>query len=101
MPTGSLTNTIPPRRADPAIDREPGCIEALRGLAAIALDRIIPKKRWVITALQELARRPPTCCTIAPAVAQAGQERAGAVLYREALNERPEFPEALLNLGHV
>jgi tetratricopeptide (TPR) repeat protein len=30
-----------------------------------------------------------------------GKNEQAAVFYREALNQKPEFPEALLNLGHV
>lgn len=85
------------------VDREPGCIEALRGLAAIALDRDFSEEALGYhIRLQELGEKTAEVLYNSALLShKLGKNEQAAMLYREALNERPEFPEALLNLGHV
>jgi tetratricopeptide (TPR) repeat protein len=85
------------------IDREPGCIEAVRGLAAIALDRDYTEEALGYhQRLQEFGERSAEVLYNSALLSfKLGKNEQAAALYRAALNERPEFPEALLNLGHV
>jgi tetratricopeptide (TPR) repeat protein len=86
-----------------ALKVEPESQQALRGLAALALE------------LKESARAHEYCdrlagigettadlrYNIALLFHQTGDAARAAQLYRAALDETPEFPEALLNLGHA
>jgi len=100
------------RSGDPASARpyfedtlamRPDSRDALRGLAALALDR----RQWrealeYHRQLIELGDRSPEIFYNAGLICQKQGETAGAVdFYRRAVAEDPRFAEAVLNLGHA
>ncbi len=82
---------------------EPQSVDALRGLAALALEQDdFPQALDLHGRLIELGQRSPELFYNTGLLLQkAGQNENAAKLYREAIAERPAFAEALLNLGHV
>src|SRR5581483_10752538 len=82
---------------------EPNSVDALRGLAALAVER----EQWeqaldYQAKLIELGERSPELFYNTGLLLQkSGQVEDAVKLYREALVERPDFAEALLNLGHA
>ena len=85
------------------VEREPECIEAVRGLAAIAIDRNCTEEALTYhQRLQEFGEKTPEVLYNSALLSfKLGKNEQAAAFYRAALQERPEFPEALLNLGHV
>ena len=85
------------------IAADANCIDALRGLAALAvekedLDRALDLQARLI----EIGERTPELFYNTGLLLQkSGQVEDAVRLYQEALAERPNFPEALLNLGHA
>ncbi len=82
---------------------QPESIEALRGLAALAIERQdFPKALNLQGKLIDLGERSPELFYNTGLLLQKqGQVDDAVSLYREALGLRPNFPEALLNLGHA
>jgi tetratricopeptide (TPR) repeat protein len=85
------------------LTREPDCVDAVRGLAANAMDqRDLPQALHWHMRLQELGDRPPEVLhNTAFLLHQTGDLENSIRVYRTAIEARPEFAEALLNLGHV
>jgi tetratricopeptide (TPR) repeat protein len=77
--------------------------EALRGLAALALEHQEYDKAFEIyRQLLDSGERSPELLYNAGLICQRrGEAEDAAVLYREALRADPQFGEALLNLGHA
>ena len=77
--------------------------EALRGLAALALEHQEYDKAFEIyRQLLDSGERTPELLYNAGLICQRrGQPEDAAVLYKEALKGDPQFGEALLNLGHA
>ena len=102
--TGSWARTTKPRR------RFKRCwnpirtsIDAMRGLAAMAVEREdLPKALDLQAKLIESGERTPELFYNTGLLLQkSGQLDDAIKLYQEALTERPNFAEALLNLGHA
>ncbi len=81
----------------------PDSIDALRGLAALAVERKDFEQALDYQArlIEKGERSPELFYNTGLLLHKSGQLDDAARLYREALDERAEFPEALLNLGHV
>jgi len=82
---------------------KPGSTDALRGLAALALEQAdyaqaFDLHRRLIDAGE---RSPELFYNIGLICQKRNQVRDAILYYQEALKEDPEFPEALLNLGHA
>lgn len=77
--------------------------EALRGLAALALEHQEYDKAFEIyRQLLDSGERTPELLYNAGLICQRrGEAEDAAVLYKEALKANPQFGEALLNLGHA
>jgi tetratricopeptide (TPR) repeat protein len=77
--------------------------EALRGLAALALEHEEYDKAFAIyRQLLDSGERTPELLYNAGLICQRrGETEDAAVLYKEALKADPQFGEALLNLGHA
>jgi protein O-GlcNAc transferase len=85
------------------LKREPGNVEAVRGMSANALEQkdTANALRWHLC-LQELGERSPEVLqNTAILYQQAGDIDSAIRTYREALSAKPDFAEALLNLGHA
>jgi tetratricopeptide (TPR) repeat protein len=82
---------------------KPDSIDAVRGLAALAIEREDHAQALELQAkLIDLGERSPELFYNTGLLLQkSGQYEDAIRLYREALNERPNFAEALLNLGHA
>ena len=82
---------------------DPKSLDALRGLAALALERSDYDQALEYHGrLVDLGERSSEVLYNTGLLLQkAGQMEEASRLYREALAENPEFAEALLNLGHV
>jgi tetratricopeptide (TPR) repeat protein len=82
---------------------EPTSIDALRGLAALAVEREDLDKALDLQAkLIEVGERTPELFYNTGLLLQkSGQFEDAIRLYQEALAEKPDFAEALLNLGHA
>src|SRR6185436_14196030 len=85
------------------LESDPSSIDALRGLAAMAveredLDRALDLQAKLIEAGE---RTPELFYNTGLLLQKSGQVDDAIRLYQEALAERPNFPEALLNLGHA
>ena len=85
------------------IESDPHSIDALRGLAALAveredLDRALDLQAKLIEAGE---RTPELFYNTGLLLQRSGQIEDAIRLYHEALAERPNFAEALLNLGHA
>ena len=78
-------------------------IDAMRGLAAMAVEREdLPKALDLQAKLIESGERTPELFYNTGLLLQkSGQLDDAIKLYQEALTERPNFAEALLNLGHA
>ena len=85
------------------LKREPGNLEAVRGMSANALEQkdAANALRWHLC-LQELGDRSPEVLqNTAILYQQTGDIDSAIRLYREAIAAKPDFAEALLNLGHA
>jgi tetratricopeptide (TPR) repeat protein len=85
------------------LESDPSSIDALRGLAAMAveredLDRALDLQAKLIEAGE---RTPELFYNTGLLLQKSGQLEDAIRLYHEALTERPNFAEALLNLGHA
>lgn len=83
--------------------REPGNLEAVRGMSANALEQkdTANALRWHLC-LQELGDRSPEVLqNTAILYQQSGEIQSAIRTYREAIAAKPEFAEAMLNLGHA
>ena len=81
----------------------PESVEALRGLAGLAVERedFDQALDYQARLIEKGERSPELFYNTGLLLHKSGQFDDAARLYREALDERAEFPEALLNLGHV
>lgn len=85
------------------LKREPGNLEAVRGMAANALEQndAAAALRWHLC-LQELGDRSPEVLqNTAILYQQAGELENAVRTYREAIAAKPAMAEAQLNLGHA
>jgi len=85
------------------LKREPGNVEAVRGMSANALDQkdTANALRWHLC-LRELGDRSPEVLqNTAILYQQSGEIDSAIRTYREAIAAKPDFAEALLNLGHA
>jgi len=85
------------------LKREPGNVEAVRGMSANALEQkdTANALRWHLC-LQELGDRSPEVLqNTAILYQQSGDIDSAIRSYREAIAAKPDFAEALLNLGHA
>jgi tetratricopeptide (TPR) repeat protein len=83
--------------------REPGNLEAVRGMSANALEQkdTANALRWHLC-LQELGERSPEVLQNIAILYQQTGDLGGAIRgYQEVLAAKPDFAEALLNLGHA
>jgi tetratricopeptide (TPR) repeat protein len=82
---------------------DPASLDALRGLAAMAIEREELDQALDLQAklIESGERTPELFYNTGLLLQKAGQVDDAIKLYHEALNERPNFPEALLNLGHA
>jgi tetratricopeptide (TPR) repeat protein len=85
------------------LDTEPSSIDALRGLAAMAVEREELDKALDLQAklIESGERTPELFYNTGLLLQKSGQLEDAIRLYHEALAERPNFAEALLNLGHA
>ena len=81
----------------------PNSVDALRGLAALAVERenFDQALDYQARLIDKGERSPELFYNTGLLLQKSGQLDDAERLYKEALNERPSFPEALLNLGHV
>lgn len=85
------------------LKREPGNLEAVRGMSANALEQqdTTNALRWHLC-LQQLGDRSPEVLQNTAILYQKTGELDDAIrTYREAIAGKPDFAEALLNLGHA
>jgi tetratricopeptide (TPR) repeat protein len=85
------------------LKRESGNLEAVRGMSANALEQkdTANALRWHLR-LQELGDRSPEVLqNTAILYQQSGEIDSAIRTYREAIAAKPDFAEALLNLGHA
>ena len=82
---------------------DPNRVEALRGLAALAMERADYAQALEFQAqlIERGERNAELFYNTGLLLQKAGQVDDAVKLYQEALAERPVFPEALLNLGHA
>ena len=85
------------------LETDPASLDAMRGLAAMAVEREdLPKALDLQAKLIESGERTPELFYNTGLLLQkSGQLDDAIKLYQEALTERPNFAEALLNLGHA
>ena len=85
------------------LETEPGSVDALRGLAAMAIEREQLDQALDLQAklIEAGERTPELFYNTGLLLQKAGNVDDAIKLYHEALAERPNFPEALLNLGHA
>jgi tetratricopeptide (TPR) repeat protein len=78
-------------------------VDALRGLAALSVERdnFDQALDYQARLIEKGERSPELFYNTGLLLQKSGQLDDAVRLYKEALQERPEFPEALLNLGHV
>jgi tetratricopeptide (TPR) repeat protein len=86
-----------------ALATDPESMDALRGLAALAIERHDFDQALDFQArlIDRGERSPELFYNTGLLLQKSGQLDDAVKLYREALAEQPEFPEALLNLGHA
>jgi tetratricopeptide (TPR) repeat protein len=86
-----------------ALDEQPDSLDALRGLAALAIEREDFDQALECQGrlIDRGDRSPELFYNTGLLLQKNGQLDDAVRLYREALVERPDFPEALLNLGHA
>ena len=82
---------------------EPQSIDALRGLAALALEREAWDQALELQArlIENGERSPELFYNTGLLLQKSGQIEDAIKLYREAIADKPDFAEALLNLGHA
>ena len=85
------------------LETDPQSIDALRGLAALAVEREDLDKALDLQAklIEAGERTPELFYNTGLLLQKSGQVEDAIRLYQEALAERPNFAEALLNLGHA
>jgi tetratricopeptide (TPR) repeat protein len=85
------------------LESDPKSIDALRGLAALAVEREDLDKALDLQAklIESGERTPELFYNTGLLLQKSGQIEDAIRLYQEALTERPNFAEALLNLGHA
>jgi tetratricopeptide (TPR) repeat protein len=85
------------------LEADPASIDALRGLAALAVEREELDKALDLQAklIEAGERTPELFYNTGLLLQKSGQIEDAIRLYQEALTERPNFAEALLNLGHA
>ena len=85
------------------LESDPTSIDALRGLAALAVEREELDKALDLQAklIEAGERTPELFYNTGLLLQKSGQIEDAIRLYQEALTERPNFAEALLNLGHA
>ena len=85
------------------LEADPHSIDALRGLAALAVEREDLDKALDLQAklIEAGERTPELFYNTGLLLQKSGQIEDAIRLYQEALTERPNFAEALLNLGHA
>ena len=95
--------TARPRRSKRVLEADPHSIDALRGLAALAVEREDLDKALDLQAklIEAGERTPELFYNTGLLLQKSGQMEDAIRLYQEALTERPNFAEALLNLGHA
>jgi protein O-GlcNAc transferase len=83
------------------LESDPRSIDALRGLAALAVEREDLDKALDLQAklIEAGERTPELFYNTGLLLQKSGQVEDAVRLYHEALAERPNFAEALLNLG--
>jgi tetratricopeptide (TPR) repeat protein len=84
------------------LTQTPASVEALRGLASISLEQAdYPQAFRLHQRLVEVGERSPAVYYNLGLICQKrGEMRDAIVFYRDALKLDPDYPEALLNLGH-
>jgi tetratricopeptide (TPR) repeat protein len=85
------------------LDQDPSPVDALRGLAAISVERenYDDALDYQAKLIEAGERSPELFYNTGLLLQKAGQVDDAIRLYKEALEEKPEFAEALLNLGHA
>ena len=85
------------------IDREPENVEALKGLATVALaqNRLERSLELHEKLLQLVGSNAEICYNCGVLAQNLNQLERAVQYYRHAVSARPDFPEALLNLGHA
>lgn len=85
------------------LDDDPKCIDALRGLAALALQsaNYDAALEFHVRLIDLGERSAEVCYNAGLMYERAGQPDKAEKLYRDALQAQPEMPEALLNLGRI
>jgi len=91
------------RAFETILSSNPNSVDALRGLAALAVERenFDQALDYQARLIDKGERSPELFYNTGLLLQKAGQLDDAERLYKEALQERPSFPEALLNLGHV
>jgi tetratricopeptide (TPR) repeat protein len=91
------------RAFEAVLAANPDSLDALRGLAALAVEGKDFDQALVHQArlIEKGERSPELFYNTGLLLQKSGQLSDAERLYREALQERDQFPEALLNLGHV
>jgi protein O-GlcNAc transferase len=86
-----------------ALALDPKNIDALRALTAIAIERKDHQRGWeLLQKLTALGERPVELSYNLGLLLQSAGENSSAVeCYRIAVEKKPDFSEALLNLGHA
>ena len=86
-----------------AVEHDPRCVEALKGLAALAIsaEQYDSALDYHARLIDMGERSPELFYNTGLLLANVGQLDDAVRLYNEALAERPDFVEALVNLGHV
>ena len=91
------------RAFEAVLEADPHSFDALRGLAALAVEREDLDKALDLQAklIEAGERTPELFYNTGLLLQKSGQIEDAIRLYQEALTERPNFPEAMLNLGHA
>ena len=91
------------RAFEAILGSNPNSVDALRGLAALAVEResFDQALDYQARLIEKGERSPELFYNTGLLLQKSGQLDDAERLYKEALQERPSFPEALLNLGHV
>lgn len=86
-----------------ALTLDPRNVDALRALTAIAIERKDHQRGWeLLQKLTALGERPVELSYNLGLLLQSAGENVSAIeCYRIALEKKPDFSEALLNLGHA
>ena len=85
------------------LKREPNNLEAARGMAANALEQNDPAGalRWHLCLQERGDRSPEVLQNTAILYQESGDLDSAIRTYREAIEAKPDFAEAQLNLGHA